>query len=738
MTDQPHRHPAVCCSLLVALLGLALPTQAAETIPPGPAARPRVALVLGGGGARGAAHIGVLEELQRLRVPVDCVAGTSMGSLVAGALAAGLTPEVMRGHMAKANWDDMFQDNPAYEDTNYRSKELARRFIPGLELGLKSDGLYYTPGVVAGEKIKLFFNRLVRADLGERSIERLPLPLAIVATDIGTGERVVFREGSLTQAMRASMAVPGLMAPAVVDGRKLVDGGLVDNLPISVARDLCNADMAIVVNVGSPLLRPEEVGSLLSVSAQMVNILTQQNVDRSMATLRPGDIVIQPDLDGIGAADFARSGETADRGRDAVAPMATRLQALAVSEAEYAAWWRGIAASDRTPPRVDAIEIAPTPVVNPAVIERHITQQVGQPLDTERLERDLVVAYGDGHYNSIDYSLVGVRDRTVLRILPVEKSIGTNSVLTSINLETSSKGRPTFDLRLGYRATWLNALGGELLLIGSIGNTTSIGAQFYQPLDAQQTWFVEPTVISGHQIAPVFVDDRRVADYLIYSDQIDLAAGVNIGLLGRAKVGWRNLHQRAEVDVGSPVLPTASQTLRGWFAELDLDQFDRLYFPSNGWSAQAEFFSPGDASYNKLHIDLQRAQPLGDYVLAGRVSWTGSPRGELPALNGAALGGFLNLSAFAPGQLVGDDVAYLQLRGERIIGRMPVLRGDLRVGMALEAGRLGVRYTDTHLDGWLPSGTVYLGGETPIGAVYIGYGVSRSGISNAYLFLGKP
>ncbi|MDP3083425.1 MAG: patatin-like phospholipase family protein, partial [Rubrivivax sp.] len=287
------RRAAAACraTLLAAAWLLAWPAAPAQQLEPDKAAtaaasaRPRVGLVLGGGGARGAAHIGVLEVLDQLRVPVDCVAGTSMGALVAGAWAAGLAPAAMQRELAKADWSDMFQDNPDYTELNFRNRRLAQRFLPGSEIGVGERGLAAPAGVVSGQKIKLFFNQLVGADLGELDLAELALPVSILATDIGTGERVVLRSGSLTQAMRASMSVPGLMAPLELAGRKLVDGGLVDNLPIREVRERCQADVVIAVNVGSPLLRAENVGSLLTVSAQMVAILTEQNVSQSLATL---------------------------------------------------------------------------------------------------------------------------------------------------------------------------------------------------------------------------------------------------------------------------------------------------------------------------------------------------------------------------------------------------------------------------------------------------------------------
>jgi len=304
-----HLLPA---SLLALSLANAAPAAAAD--------RPEVGFVLGGGGVRGAAHIGVLEVLERERIPVDCVAGTSMGALVVDAWAAGLSPAQMKAALAKADWADwadMFQDNPAFDDLNYRNKPLSLRFLPGTETGPTDKGAVSPPGVVGGQKLKLSFNQLVHADVGGREIERLPLTLSIIATDIGNGQRVVLRDGSLTQAMRASMAVPGLLAPLTVDGRRMVDRGPTDNVPIREVRERCNAEVVIAINVGSPLLPPEQVSGIFSVAAQMVALLTEQNVSASLATLKDGDVYIQPDLGTISAGDFDRHAEAAERGRAA-------------------------------------------------------------------------------------------------------------------------------------------------------------------------------------------------------------------------------------------------------------------------------------------------------------------------------------------------------------------------------------------------------------------------------------
>ena len=719
------------CAAAALLLAAALAASAAE--------RPRIGLVLGGGGARGAAHVGVLEVLERLRVPVDCVAGTSMGALVAGAWGAGMDSAQLRRALSEANWSDMFQDNPDWTELNFRNRRLARGFLPGSELGVSAHGLAAPEGLLTGQKIKLFFNQLVGADLGERDLAELPLPVSIVATDIGTGERVVMRSGSLTQAMRASMSVPGLMSPVEIGARKLVDGGLVDNLPIREVRERCGAEVVIAVNVGSPLLKPEAVGSLLTVSTQMVAILTEQNVGLSLATLRPGDIVIKPALDGIGVGDFERHAETADRGRAAAEAASAALQRLGVPPAEYARWRAGRAGVLPARPRVDEIEIVGLERVNPQAILRHLEQPVGQPLDTARLHRDLLRAYGDGHYEAVDYQLLTQRGRNVLRIAPLEKSWGPDYLRLGVNLNASLLQGSTYSLRAALQRTLMNPLGAELLLSAELGTNQGLAAQWYQPVDVAQRWFVQGSAALRRERADLFVGNDRLAEYRVASGSLDLAAGLNLGLLGQARFGWRETRRAVKVEVGQPLLPAESPRFGGWLFELDIDQLNRLYFPTRGWAVAASWFESKSRDYSRAAVELRGAVDLGDFVLGTRLAHTGSPRGTIPAYDAATLGGFLNLSGFAHGQLLGDTVSYAHLRAERIVSRSPLgLRGDLRLGLAYELGRVRGPYTEPRGKGWFDSATIYLGGETPFGPLYVGLGHSSSGSTNAYLFIGTP
>lgn len=702
-------------------------------------ARPRVGLVLGGGGARGAAHIGVLETLEKYHVQIDCVAGTSMGALVAGAWAAGLRPAEMREALAKADWADMFIDNPEYSEMSPRNKIIARQYLPGSESGVSADGVRYQSSVVAGQKIKLFFNQMVRANQGERSIEDLPVPLAIVATDIGNGERVVFRQGALTTAMRASMAVPGLIAPVDHDGHKLVDGGLVDNLPVAEVRDLCKADVVIAVDVGSPLLKADEVGSLLTISAQMIGILTHQNVARSLAMLKPTDILIHPDLNGITAGDFSRHAEAADRGKKGAEQAAEKLAALGVAPEQFEAWQKHIAWHRQHSPRIDAIEIDGLMRVNPAAVERHLHVVAGNGLQPAAIDPDLLRTYGDGWYESVDYTVLSERGRNILRVMPVEKRWGPDYMRLGINLQADSSQGSTFGLRGALHQTWINPLGGEILWSGELGSTTKLGVDYYQPLDPAQRYFGQGIANASRERLNVYDNDRRLAQYLVTGVDLRAYAGYNVGLLGPIRAGWVERYRQYEPDIGSELLPRLETAWGGWQVRADFDQFDRLYFPRRGWSAEMSWFDSPEKGYARVDADLRAAWAVGDTVAKARLRYTGSPRGDLPIYDAGSLGGFQNLTAFATNQILGDDIRYASIGGERIIGRPPLgLRGDLRIGLTFEAAKAGSRYTETSRSGWIDSTAVYIGGETGFGPAYVGFGYSSSGVSNLFLFIGTP
>jgi NTE family protein len=702
------------------------------------AARPRIGLVLGGGGARGTAHIGVLEVLEKLRVPVDCIAGTSMGSLVAGGFVSGLSPQQMTERLSTVDWRDLFEDNPSHAELNYREKRLARSYYPGLEMGLTDKGLQMAHGIVGGQKIKLLFKTLVGADKGERTIESLPLPLSIIATDIGNGERVAFRKGNLSTAMRASMSVPTLLAPVHDEGRRLVDGGLVDNLPVGEVKTLCNADAVIAVDVGSPLLKPDEVNSIFAITGQMINVLSEQNANASRAMLKPGDVHIRPDLQGITAADFDKFREGAARGRAAAEAAAEKLKRYAVPEAQYNAWSNKLKTAQPGPPRIDEIQITGLKLVNPEVVRRHLHVRPGEQLDTAQLERDLGRIYGDGYFESVDYNVLTTRERNILRITPTEKSWGPNYLRFGMDLEASAKENE-FALRGAYHKRPINRLGGEWLSGFQIGERATIFTEFYQPVDARQRFFIEPAVGFARDLLSVYQDDHRIAQYEVRERMAFLNLGANVGVFGQVRVGRTARKLDSSIETGSTSLPTGKRHVNGWSSALDFDRFDRTFFPTKGWFARARYFKADDEGYSRLTTDLRAARSWGPYVFNGRFFYVGSPQGRLPVYDAGFLGGFFNLSGYARNQIIAGDIRFASVRGEKVIGKMPLgLAGDLRAGVSLETGNARQRFSETNLAGWQKAASIYLGGETPLGPLFLGYGRASGGHSSLYLFLGFP
>src|SRR3954466_11459699 len=297
-------------------------------------ATPRIGLVLSGGGARGLAHVGVLKVLEEMRVPVHCVTGTSMGAIVGGAYAAGTPPAELEALVRKADWDEVFRDSPPRTDISTRRKidEYKTLFAP--EYGVKRSGLVLPKGVIAGVAIEAFFRGLTQPAIDVTDFDKLPIPFRALAAHIETGEAVVLSHGGLARALRASMSVPGALAPVEIDGRLLVDGGIANNLPIDEARKLCG-DVIIAVNISTAPLKREEITSAFSVSGQLINFLGKVNVERQLNSLGARDVLIAPELGDISAGSFNRAGDAMRVGENAARALGQSLSRYSLPPAEY-------------------------------------------------------------------------------------------------------------------------------------------------------------------------------------------------------------------------------------------------------------------------------------------------------------------------------------------------------------------------------------------------------------------
>ncbi len=717
------------------LFGMCALAQAQDATPP------RIGLVLGGGGARGAAHVGVLKKLEELRIPVDCVAGTSMGGLVAGAFSSGLSPAGMQAALQQADWRDMFSDAASYADFTPRMKGLSQSYIPGSEGGFKNGALQFPSAVLSGQKIKFFIDRLVQAHSAPQRVERQPLPLALITTDIVTGQARVWRSGDLASLMRATMSVPGLMAPVKYEGLSLVDGGLVDNVPVAEVRQLCKPDVVIAINVGSPLLKSEDIdASPLSVTAQMINLLTEQNVTKSLDLLRPGvDIYIKPDLEGITAGDFERSEETIARGYAGATAAQAQLARLSVSAADYARWQRRMARSPVVQVTLDALETPGMESQRASQLTAQLRSKPGAALDVKTLEDDLLYAYGEGRYSNVAYQLVNHDDKNVLRLFATDKPWGPNFVRSGVNFAWGTRDDARYNVRLAYQMTQLNRSGGELLVTGQFGSDNLVGVNGYQPLDADQPWFVEAQALTGSQSVDLYQNGRAQARLKNEFTEVNAGLGLNLGRYGVVKTGLLRRNLSASTTIGADGLlpPDSATATSAWFALADLERFNSPYFPTQGW--RARLMQTQAADYGKLDGSFAQALGLGSYVLTGRLAFTQATQGVLPITDAATLGGLNNLSGLAFKQILGSEMRYLGLRSEKIIGHMPLgLRGDLRIGVALEGGTMRQRYSETQGVELVRSGSIYLGGETPLGPIYLGIAKADDTAMRVFVFLGNP
>ncbi len=425
----------------VAMLGLCALTLGLLSAPA--AARPKVCLVLSGGGARGAAHIGVLRVLEELHVPIDCIAGTSMGSIIGGAYASGMSIPEMESMINEISVAALIQEKPPRQDRAIRRKIDDRTILAGPEVGVKDGGLLLPKGVLSGVQLESFLRRLAKVH-GYHRFDDLPIPFRAVATNLVTGKPVVFSEGELPNVMRASMSVPGAVAPAEIGGMLLVDGGLTDNLPVNVARSM-GADIVIAVNLGTPLLRRDQLKSVLGVTDQMINILTQQNVDASLASLRPGDILIEPQLGEFSATDFDHLQKTVPIGEAAARSVESRLAALSISTEQYASL--RLRQTEPSPPDVrpvDEIRFEPMARVNPVALESIMKTRPGEPLDQTVLDRDMQRLFGTDDFEHVNYRIVAGRRRTGAQYRGRGKVMGT--------------GLSSPRTRAGIRSAWRHVL----------------------------------------------------------------------------------------------------------------------------------------------------------------------------------------------------------------------------------------------------------------------------------------
>jgi NTE family protein len=735
--------PAVLLTLALAfaVTAGAPPVHAAD---PG-SGRPKcIGLVLGGGGARGAAHIGVLKVLERERVPVCAIAGTSMGAIVGGLYASGYSADEIEAILAAIDWKDVLADDPPRTDFPMRRKNDTLRYLLDFKFGLRDGAIQLPRGVIQGQKLLTLLRRLTLHTWRTESFDDLPIPFRAVATDIATGEAVVFDRGDLALAIRASMSVPAAFAPMRVDGRLLVDGGIVNNVPVDIVKAM-GADRVIAVDVGAPLLKDSELNSPFSITMQMLDVLMKQRTAQVMAALDPADVKIVPELGDIGSASFDRAVDAIAPGEVAAMQVLPRLRELALGTKAWDALQATRQRAEFDPPLVEFLDVVTRRSKTAGYVARELDGFEGKPLDALALEQRVNSVYGQGNYERIAWRLVDKDGRTGVEVVPVDKGWGPNFLTFGLQVSDDFEGRSSYQLGAEYTMTGLNRFGGEWRTRGEIGQVTGLRTEFFQPYGDRGQFYAFPYLEYRAIDQNIRGGDTLLADYRVRR----AAAGFDLGweptVSMRVFGGLFRSRGSASRRIGTPNeiddIDEHSGGVRLGFIRDTLDDAD---FPSAGGrtdlllvSTQDALGTDGEGEVFDLVWDHAMRFGANRLLLGTRLHtiW-----GSVPQFDSVTnLGGFTNLSGFGERELLGNHAALFRSVYYRRLGDSGQLFSvPAYVGASLETGNVFERRDDLlDLDDLVLGGSLFVGVDSPFGPVFLGYGRNDQGDASVYLTFGS-
>ncbi len=701
--------------------------------------RPRIGLVLSGGGARGGAHIGVLRAIEELGVPVDYIAGTSMGAIIGGLYAAGYSADDIEKILAETDWNRAFTDQPERRDRTMRKKELETQFLIPFRVGFNNGRVQLPLGVIEGQHLDQILHRILFPVVHTRDFDQLPIPFRAVATDLVTGEEVVLSGGSLPDALRASMSVPGAFSPVRIDDRLLVDGGMANNLPVSVAREM-GADVVIAVDISSAMLTEEQLTSILSVTEQLTNFLVRRTTDAQIATLGEQDLLIVPDLGSFSAADFGDAVDIIPDGYEAAMAQRDKLAEMKAGEFAVPRDHLENRASEYV---VNFVDVDNNSKLHDELIRSRLAVEIGEKLDLPALEKSVDQIYSLDVFKSVTYDLVeNEAGESGLLVSAERREWGPNYLQFGLELSSDFSGNSDFKLGAAYTRNALNALGGELRVIGSIGREDELSFDFYQPIDASARWFVQPQFYFRRENYNYWENDVNIAELEIDGLGAELGLGRNLDTMNRVGINYEFARADADVIQGDLGFPLDDEVEIGELVlEYLHDSLDSLWFPGSGmfhrWGYRYASESLGASS------DYEQISGNGSFTFSrGRDNFLLNYEGgysfddAAPIERWYRLGGFGRLSGLVPDQLSGRQQLFGALAYYRRLN--DVQFAPVYAGLTLEAGNVWNSRDDMGLDDLRYSGSLFLGAETPIGPIYFAVGHSDSGDSTAYFYVGNP
>ena len=749
----PRLWPSVRAAVWLILAALVAPAAFAQPAVTGDAPkRPRIGLVLSGGGARGLAHVGVLKLLEEERVPVDVIVGTSMGAIIGGLYASGMSARQLEAVLLDLDWGAVFAPRVTREQLSQRRKEEDFEISPLIEFGMRDGEVRAPLGALSGRGLETLLRRYTLPVRAIDDFDALPIPFRALATDMDSGQPTILASGDLALALRSSMSVPGVFAPTEVQGRLLGDGGLADNLPVDVARAF-GVDLLIAVNVGTPLAPRDTLSTVGGLTAQMINILTEQNVQRSLALLGAKDLLITPQLGRLSSSDFNKTREMITLGEAAAQDARAQLHALSASPEVYAAWR---AAQQRPPPpeaRLAAVRFDGTTLTNPQRFMHQLESTPGQAFDPERAARDARHLAASGDYMRADYQLVATADGDALVFELEDKPWGPNYFRVGVDLATDFTGRSAFNLKISHNRHWLTTLGSEWRNQFQVGAVPRWATELYHPLNwgtpLGNDWFVAGYGEVERREVAVYNRDSGAerGHFNVRLGRVGVDVGQPWGRLGELRAGITHLALARNPDILSAEYsgPRDKLVVRETGLRLGavVDQLDYANFPQLGYRVDSETVigrrgGTVRENFNRFEAQLTGVASLGQHTLNSYLRWQYSGESTLSTLGRYSLGGFQQLSGFKAGQIVGNYVAFGRLTYYKRLQQSPLLTRGLFIGGTLEGGNAWEQRGDIKFSDLRGGMSLFVGADTGLGPLYFALTYAPRGAAGIYLFVGRP
>jgi NTE family protein len=725
-------------------------TQPANPVPAAGAVphRPRIGLVLAGGGAKGGAHVGVLKVLEEMHIPIDCIAGTSMGALVGGGYASGIPAADLQTFLVGIDWPKVIGGKGLRELAPIEQKRAGATYSNDMDLGLRDGEIIVPGGLVNTSGIDDLLRSYVAKARSQSDFDKLPIPYRAVATDMVSGQMVVLSSGDLATAMRASMAIPGAFAPVHLDKYILNDGGMVRNLPIDVARDTC-ADVVIAVNLVTQPTTPDKLQTATQLAGRAMDVMLEANVRLQLQTLKAGDVRIDVQMGDIGTADFERVPETIPLGEKAARAAAGELAKYSVPPEQYAAWREHVTTGQEIDARVADVKFEGLQYMNPAYLATRTDIRPGDAVDNQRISQQAREMTALKDIDSVGYELTGDPKNPTLVWLPKEKNWGPNFVQFDLGLYATQGNDSGFVLYMKTDRRWLNSLGLQWRNEIQLGNNNVISTSLYQPLDVAQRFFVEPKAFVSRTYENLYVDNERIANYRFDDLGGDVEFGVNFGTKAQLRAGYLYDDRSVTVDTGSSALPNVRAVDAGIVSQAIWDSRDTAFNPTHGVVAAVEYLRSetslgADRDWERLEAGLGVAVP----VFRGDIVWVTAAGGtafnsSIPVDRDFALGGPGSFPGLALDALRAPE--YWTLNGSYLwkLKDIQSIRGQaLYAGVRLETGEIdqwtGTSPTDTTGLKPIYGGSVYIAGRTIVGPLTIGVGGTSLNTWTLWLAVGRP